>query len=127
MKPKGRVAVIMGGSSGIGKSIAEVLSKEGANIVIADINIAGAEKVTKKIVEHGGKCSVINADVSKSYAVEKMFKFVIKNFGHVDFLINSAGVCPVHKFEEISKKEWDFVMSVNLKALFFAQKLLFQL
>lgn len=123
MEFKGKVAIVTGGSSGIGKSIAEILSKKGSNIIIADINIAGAEKVAKKIVEHGGGCFVVNADVSKNYDVEKMFKFVMKNFGHVDFLINSAGVCPIHKFEEISEEEWDFVMSVNLKGTFLCSKI----
>lgn len=116
------VAVITGGSSGIGKSVAELLSKEGADIVIADIDVVGANKVAEEIIEHRGKCSVIGADVSNSQDVKKIFEFVLGNFGHVDFLINSAGVCPVHSIEEISEEEWDLVMNVNLKGTFLCSK-----
>ena len=122
MKFKGKVAVITGGSSGIGKSIAEVLSTEGANIIIADINIKNATEIVNKIVGLGIKSFAMKTDVSKSYDVEALFETTLKNFGRVDFLINSAGVCPVQTFEEISERDWDFVMNTNLKGTFLCSK-----
>lgn len=120
-KLKDQVAVITGGSSGIGAGCAKSLAGEGA-IVVVNYSSAGtkekADKVLEQITSAGGRGISYQCDVSKEEEVVKMFADVIKQFGTVDILINNAGLQRDAKFEEMSLDDWNFVIGVNLTGQF---------
>ncbi|AWR96878.1 glucose 1-dehydrogenase [Acidianus sulfidivorans JP7] len=101
-----RVAVITGGSKGIGKSIAEIFKKEGCNVVIFDI-----EKSSDDI-------DFIKVDVSKKDEVIKGINYVVEKYGRIDILVNNAGVESYGSVHEVSEEEWDRIMNVNVKGAF---------
>lgn len=126
MKLKGKVAIVTGGSRGIGRAYAIRLAKEGAKVVIADI-IDGNETVDV-IKKEGGEAIYLYTDVTDEKSTIKMAQKTIENFGRIDILINNAAFFSqiVKKpFYEISVEEWDRVMAVNLKGPFLCTKAVF--
>lgn len=117
-----KVAVITGGAQGIGKSIALLLAKNGANIAIADINSAQAEVTAKEIEALGKKAIAIEADISQLAEAEKMIKASVEAFGTVDILVNNAGITRDNLFLKMKEAEWDAVMAINLKSVFNCSK-----
>ena len=114
-----KVAVITGGSRGIGKAIAILLSRKGAKIAVNySSGVDSADRVVKEIEEMGGKAIKVKADVSKQPEVHSMFQTVLMHFGRVDVLVNNAGTVGQPRFLEISEAEWDRVLAVNLKGVF---------
>jgi 3-oxoacyl-[acyl-carrier protein] reductase len=114
-----KVAVITGGSRGIGKAIAISLSKKGAKIAVNYSSGAdAADKVISEIEGMGGKAMKVKADVSKPSEVRAMFQTVLERFGRVDVLVNNAGTVGKPQLLEISEAEWDRVLAVNLKGMF---------
>src|SRR3990172_3421531 len=91
-KLKDRVAIITAGGSGIGKGIALKLSQEGANIVIADLDIETAKAVSGEIKKTGFKSLIIKADVSNADEVKKTVDSTMKEFGRIDILVNNVGI-----------------------------------
>ena len=116
MKLKDRVAIVTGGGKGIGEEICLGLSREGAKIVIADIDIDNSEKVIKKIQDSGTEAILVKTDVSDEASINKMVNEAIKHFGKIDILINNAGARYIKKLLDHSKKDWDDMISVNLTA-----------
>jgi len=112
-----KVAIITGAARGIGREIAVTLADAGANIVVADINLEGANKVIEEIVDEKRGLAV-KVDVSLKKDVDLMISKVLKKFSTVDILVNNAGVCYRRSFEEISESEWDKIMAINLKGTF---------
>jgi len=90
MRLKNRVAIVTGAASGIGKAIAAAISREGASVVIADINMEGSEKTARAISKSGGKALPIKTDISKEAEVQQMVERTIAQFGRVDILVNNA-------------------------------------
>jgi NAD(P)-dependent dehydrogenase (short-subunit alcohol dehydrogenase family) len=125
MKLKGKVALVTGGSRGIGRAVCLRLAKEGATVVVnysqeADKGFVGsAEKVVKEIQKNGGTAMAFPADVSKKEEVKRMIKEVIKKHKHVDILVANAGICPFEEFLKIDEALLDKVLGVNLKGPFF--------
>ena len=117
-----KVAVITGGAQGIGKAIALLLAKNGANIAIADINIAQAEATAQEIEAIGNKALAIEADISKLAEAEKMINATVEAFGTVDILVNNAGITRDNLFLKMKEEEWDAVMAINLKSVFNCSK-----
>jgi 3-oxoacyl-[acyl-carrier protein] reductase len=114
-----KVAVITGGSRGIGKAIAISLSKKGGKIAVNYSSGAdAADKVISEIEGMGGKAMKVKADVSKPSEVRAMFQTVLERFGRVDVLVNNAGTVGKPQLLEISEAEWDRVLAVNLKGMF---------
>jgi 3-oxoacyl-[acyl-carrier protein] reductase len=114
-----KVAIITGGSRGIGKAIAIFLSKKGARIAVNYSSGAdAAEKTVTEIERLGGKAIKVKADVSKPSEVCSMFQTVLDHFGRVDALVNNAGTVGHTHLSEISEEEWDRVLAVNLKGVF---------
>lgn len=114
-----KVAIITGGSRGIGKAIAIFLSKKGARIAVNYSSGAdAAEKTVTEIERLGGKAIKVKADVSKPSEVRSMFQTVLDHFGRVDALVNNAGTVGHTHLSEISEEEWDRVLAVNLKGVF---------
>jgi NAD(P)-dependent dehydrogenase (short-subunit alcohol dehydrogenase family) len=106
---KGRVAVVTGGASGIGRGIAEELIARGAQVVIADIEADALEATAKEIgaVAH-------RTDVSKVESVQALADATFKKFGRVDIVCNNAGVGPFSRIEKMSLADWKFMLEVNL-------------
>ena len=86
-----KVAIVTGGGQGIGEAIAKVYAKEGAKVVIVDINMENATKVAQEIKENGGEALPFKADVTQENDVKKMVEFTINNYGHLDCACNNAG------------------------------------
>ena len=114
MKLKDRVAIVTGGGKGIGEEICLGLSREGARIVIAEIDIENSEEVIKKIQNNGSEAIVIKTDVSDENSINNMVEEAIKHFGKIDILINNAGIRHIKKLLDHTKKDWDEMIAVNL-------------
>ena len=122
---KDKVAVITGAAQGLGKAIALALAAEGANVVIADIDIEKADMVLEQIKTNNAKGIAVKVDVSCSNDVAQLVNRTIQEFGKIDIVVNNAGICPRTKFEQISEKEWDTVMAINLKGAFLLSRKVF--
>jgi NAD(P)-dependent dehydrogenase (short-subunit alcohol dehydrogenase family) len=118
MKLEGKVAVVTGAGSGIGRATVLRLAKEGADIVVDDINIEAAKGVADEIKAIGRKALAIKADVTNSKEVDEMFKTVLSELGKVDILVNNAGGHyrdEVTEFRYSREEIWDLVLARNLK------------
>ena len=122
MKLKDRVAIVTGGGKGIGEEICLGLAKEGAKIVIAEIDIANSENAKKKILDTGSEAIIVKTDVSKKDSINEMVEKTIQTFGKIDILINNAGIRHVKKLLDHTKQDWDDMISVNLTAPFLASQ-----
>ena len=114
MKLKDRVAIVTGGGKGIGEEICLGFSREGAKIVIAEIDIENSQKVIKKIQNNGSEAIVVKTDVSDENSINNMVDETIKHFGKIDILINNAGIRHIKKLLDHTKKDWDEMIGVNL-------------
>jgi NAD(P)-dependent dehydrogenase (short-subunit alcohol dehydrogenase family) len=115
MKLQGKVALVIGGSSGLGRASAEACAAEGATIVIGDINERGAEAVLEGIRASGGKGAFIHTDATNEQAVQAAVAFTVKEFGSLDILVNSAG--GPSKPDEAG---WHFQIDMYLKGPYYA-------
>jgi len=121
----GKVAIVTGGSGGLGLAFAEGLAGAGAKVVIADIKAAAAEESAAKLMGQGFDARPLTVDVSNEDSVEAMVARTVDAFGALDILVNNAGVYATLQrkpFYEISVDEWDRVMAVNLRGPFLCAK-----
>ena len=117
---KGKVALITGAGQGIGRAIAVRLAQEGANIVVNDLRESDNSKETmRQLEETGCKAIFIPTDVSKVDQVQAMFLSAIEQMGGLDILVNNAGIEIRAPFWEVTEQQYDAVMNVNLKGMFF--------
>ncbi|NYT00375.1 MAG: 3-oxoacyl-ACP reductase FabG [Methanocellales archaeon] len=119
---KGKVAIVTGAGSGIGRGIALRFAKEGADIVIPDLNLEGAQNTAKEIEALGRNSLVIKMDVSNSSDVDRMVTETINNFGKIDILVNNAGIFIQKPLLETTEADWDKVLDINLKGAFLCSK-----
>ena len=119
MKLEGQVAVVTGGAQGIGKAIAEALAKEGAKIVVSDINADAAQKTAVEIAEKY-KTETLSAagNVAVFTDCEKIIQQALDKFSKINILINNAGITKDNLILRMSDQEWDSVIAVNLKGVF---------
>ncbi|MBD3336244.1 MAG: glucose 1-dehydrogenase [Candidatus Eisenbacteria bacterium] len=119
----GKVAVVTGGALGIGRAACRVLAAEGAKTAITDIKDDEGRKVVEEIKSAGGTARYWHLDVGDESSVKKVFAEVENEFGGLDVLVNNAGIAGATKpTHELSEKEWDAVMRVNEKGVFFCTK-----
>jgi NAD(P)-dependent dehydrogenase (short-subunit alcohol dehydrogenase family) len=114
----GKVAIVTGGSRGLGRSMALALADGGAHVIIIDILISQAKEVAKEILRKGVESLAIKADVTKPREVQEMVSQVMKHFGRIDILVNNAGINIIVSAESFRPKDWDKVLSINLKGVF---------
>jgi 3-oxoacyl-(acyl-carrier-protein) reductase len=118
MRLKDKVAVITGAGSGIGEATAIRFAKEGAKVVINDVNMEAANSVLEKIKGNGGEAIVLQADISKKEEVEGMMQKVMENYGKLDVLVNNAGINRDAFAKKMTEEDWDLVIKINLKGTF---------
>jgi len=118
MKLEGKVAIVTGGGQGIGEAIAVTFAREGAKVVIADINEKTARDVADGIRSSGGEAVAIKTDVTKSSEVSQLVKQTLENFKSVDILVNNVGITIPSPTEQLSEADWDRIITVNLKSVF---------
>jgi len=118
MKLKDKVALVTGAAQGIGKAIAAALAKEGANVVISDINLELASQTAKEIEALGVKAMAFRTNVADLADVEKTIEETIKTLGRIDILVNNAGITKDNLLIRMKKEDWDAVLAVNLSGVF---------
>jgi NAD(P)-dependent dehydrogenase (short-subunit alcohol dehydrogenase family) len=114
----GKVALVTGGASGIGRATALLLAREGASIVLADLKAADGERVVGEIMQSGGKALFQRTDVSKSEDCRRLVEAAIAAFGRVDILFNNAGIIRRANIVDLPEEDWDLVMAVNVKSIY---------
>ena len=119
----GKVALVTGGASGLGRGSAIALAKEGAKIVVADIAVAGAEATAQAITDAGGQAISVKADVTNSSEVEAMIRTAVEAFGRLDFALNNAGSDGVRaRTADYPEEVWHRVIDLNLTGVFLCMK-----
>ncbi len=122
-KLDGKVALITGAATGIGRATALLFAKEGAKVAVADCVTTEGQETVKLIKEAGGEAVFIEADVSKAADVERMVKTTVDTYGRVDILHNNAAIQgPRGPVEELTEEVWDSVINTNLKSVFLGTK-----
>lgn len=123
MRLAGKVAIITGASSGIGRASAELFAAEGARVVAADVNAIGGSETVAAIEAKGGEAIFVETDVSQSAHIKRLMMATVGQFGRIDILFNVAGVfmkrTPV---EDVEESLWDRIYSVNVKSVFLGAK-----
>jgi NAD(P)-dependent dehydrogenase (short-subunit alcohol dehydrogenase family) len=120
---KDKVALITGGSSGIGRAAAQLFSREGAKVVIADTNVEGGEETVRSINDAVGEALFVRTDVSKSADVEALIKKIIDIYGQLDCAYNNAGILgDVISIVDHTEESWNRVLETNLKGTWLCMK-----
>jgi len=119
---KGKTAIVTGSGRGIGRAIALNMARQGANIVVNDVNLENAQKVVKEIEALGAQAITVKADVTEETQVNAMIASCIDRFGRLDILVNNAGIIQTLPVTEITGDDWDRIMQVNLKGVFLCCK-----
>ncbi|MFQ5666512.1 MAG: SDR family NAD(P)-dependent oxidoreductase [Candidatus Binatia bacterium] len=114
----GKVAVVTGGATGIGRGCARRLAQAGADIVVADRDGAGAERVAGELIGFGRRAVAVVVDVVDEAAVASMADRAVQALGGLDILVNNAGIFPSSRIADMTVEEWDRVMAVNLRGVF---------
>jgi NAD(P)-dependent dehydrogenase (short-subunit alcohol dehydrogenase family) len=124
MRLSNKVALITGAGSGIGRESALLFAKEGAKVVVVDINETAGQETVVLIKAAGGEAAFTRADVSKAAEASAMIEFAEKTYGKLNVLFNNAGIFPDQDGSVLETEEavWDLVMNVNLKGVFFGCK-----
>ena len=119
-----KVAIVTGGASNpsLGRSTSLAFAREGATVIITDIDKDSGKKVESEINESNGKALFIEHDVTSLQDWERVRKETLENFGKVDILVNNAGIAILHPLEETTEADWDKTIDVNLKSIFLGCK-----
>ncbi len=121
---RGKTAIITGGTTGLGAGICEVLAEEGMNIIANYVfNADEGRKFAQELsAKYGTKCEAMYGDISKAEDIDHIFVQAERDFGHVDVLVNNAGIWPTTPIEEMADSEWEKVMDINLNGTFMFSK-----
>ena len=119
----GKVAIITGGASGIGRATALLFAREGAAVVITDVNQASGEAVAAEVTNAGGRAGFEAGDVTCAADCQRVVERAVRDFGGIHVLFNNAGIIRRASVVELSEADWDRVMAVNVKAIFLMSRL----
>src|SRR6267143_6085707 len=124
MRLRGKVAVVTGGGSGIGRGIVLAMAREGADVAIPDIQVVNAEKVAQEVQALGRKAFALKTDVTSGADVKTMMDRTRDRLGRIDILVNNAGVAapPGMPFTNNTEEDWDRAFAVNTKSVFLTSK-----
>jgi NAD(P)-dependent dehydrogenase (short-subunit alcohol dehydrogenase family) len=122
MRLQNKVALITGGTSGIGEATAILFAKQGANVAVAGRNEKNGHAVVDRILLSGGKAIFIRTDVRKAFECQRAVDETLRSFGKLDILFNNAGVFYPQTTLECSEEEWDLQIDINLKGTFLMSK-----
>lgn len=114
----GKVVIITGAASGIGKGTAELFAEEGAKLVLIDKDKQGLSEITNKVIEEYGVCEMVCGDVSSHLIIEQAVQLSVQTYGTVDVVFNNAGIMPTGNLLEFPEELWEQVMNVNVKSMF---------
>ena len=118
----GKVALITGGASGIGRATALLFAHEGAAVSVVDLDQVGGRAVAHEIVNEGGQAIFVPCDVSQAADCQRAVQQTVEEFGGLDILFNNAGIIRRASVLETSEEEWDQVMAINVKSIFLLSK-----
>ena len=123
MQLENKVAIITGAASGMGKAMANGYAKEGASVVIADLDADAATEVAESINSDGGDAIAIQYDVTDIQQSRDLVDSTVDKYGQLDILVNNAGVVVVSPIEDATPEDWDLIFDVNAKGLFFLSQI----
>ncbi len=118
MELTGKVALVTGAAQGIGKAIALLLARNGADLVVWDINLEKAEETAKEIEALGRRAIAMKVDVASLDHVERMVEAILEKLGQIDILVNNAGITRDKLILRMTEEDWDAVLNINLKGTF---------
>jgi NAD(P)-dependent dehydrogenase (short-subunit alcohol dehydrogenase family) len=122
MRLKSKTAVVTGAGAGIGRAIARTFARDGANVVIADIDARAAQETADVITQEGGTALAVHTDVADPASVEELVKATIRRFHQVNALVNNAAIQVSKKIEDTTFEEWNRQMAVNVGGVFLCSK-----
>jgi meso-butanediol dehydrogenase / (S,S)-butanediol dehydrogenase / diacetyl reductase len=123
MRFEGKVALVTGGASGIGLATADRLSREGATVVIADIDAAGGERAAAELTARGpGRAGFIATDVTDESSVARLVDETVRSHGRIDVLFNNAGIFEPGEIHEVEAAAWDRQLAVNLRSVYLVSR-----
>jgi NAD(P)-dependent dehydrogenase (short-subunit alcohol dehydrogenase family) len=119
---RGKVAIVTGAASGIGRATARLFAQSGVKVALADYDAIGGQETLDMIEGDGGEATFIEADVSKDEHVQRMVRQAVRIYGQLDIIFNNAGVGETAKVADASSEHWDRVLGINLKGVFLGCK-----
>jgi NAD(P)-dependent dehydrogenase (short-subunit alcohol dehydrogenase family) len=120
---EGKVAIVTGGAKGMGRTCVESLVAEGANAVIADVNITAAQDLANQLTENKLRVLAVKTDVSQKAEVANVVSTTMKEFGKIDILVNNAGIgAKLVKIIDLEEEQWDLINDVNVKGVYLMTK-----
>lgn len=119
MDLKGKIALVTGSTKGIGRGIADGLAKAGAKVVVVSRNQEQCDQVAQEIRNSGGDALAVAVDLTDLAAIEALVEKAVLHYGRIDILVNNAGAALTKKAEDISEADWDQILNIDLKAVFF--------
>lgn len=122
MRIQGQRAIVTGAARGIGRAITFALAEEGCHVVIADVDLAAAQETAGEILRQGGKAEAIRVDVTRADEIRTRIDEAVGLLGGLDILVNNAGVIGSSGALDTTEEEWDRVITVNLKGVFFCSQ-----
>jgi NAD(P)-dependent dehydrogenase (short-subunit alcohol dehydrogenase family) len=119
---RGKAAVVTGAAKGIGKATAELFSREGARLVITDVDEAGLSRLRERLAGSGAEVEAVVGDVSVVEDARRMISTAVESFGRIDVLVANAGIIPLNTIVEATPEDWDRVMAVDGRGMFLTCK-----